>query len=165
MNKVFYIGLFLVVCQVFQAYGQDHDLVFSGNFEDIPFADFVSSVEQQTGGTFYYFDTWVSGVRISAEGTDISLTHVLNRALLPAGIHHYIDEFENIYLSNENPFIPSLPYPDESGTLNLVDAGNEGSGTISGAEQRYIEGHKSGLLETLVVGNTQSGGSQKEFII
>ena len=165
MNKVIYIGSFLFLCLVFQAYAQDHDLAISGNFEDLPFSDFVSAVEQQTGGTFYYFDAWVSGVRISAEGTDLSLTHVLERALLPAGIHHYIDEFGNIYLSNENPFIPSLPLPDESGKLNSADIEEEESGTISGAEQRYIEGHKSGLLETLVVGNAQSGGSQQEFII
>jgi len=165
LNKGLYIGLFLFVCQVFLAQGQDHDLVFSGNYEDIPFSDFVSTVEHQTGGTFYYFDAWVSGVRITATGSDLSLSSVLNRALLPSGIHHYIDEFGNIYLTNENPFIPSLPYPDESGAQYSVDAENEESGTISGAEQRYIEGHKSGLLETLVVGDAQSGGSQQEFII
>jgi hypothetical protein len=139
--------------------------MFSGNFRDIPFSEFVSAVEQQTGATFYYFETWVSGIRITAEGTDLSLHKALDRALLPAGIYNYIDEFGNIYLTNENPLIPSLSYPDESGSGISLDPGNDGSGGITRAEHRYIEGHKSGLLETLVVGNDQSGGSQKEVFI
>jgi len=165
LKKHLYIGLFLYLCQAFHAYAQDHDLLFSGNFKDIPFPEFVSAMEQQTGGTFYYFDIWVTGVRITAEGSDLSLHKTLNHALLPAGIYHYIDEFGNIYLSYENPLIPSLPYLDGSGIDTSVDPALSGSGTISGAEQRYIEGHKSGFLETLVVGSDQSSGSQKEFII
>lgn len=122
-------------------------------------------MEKQTSGTFYYFDTWVKGLRITAEGSDLSLHVVLKSVLLPAGIYHYIDEFGNIYLSYENPLIPSLPDLDGSGTDRIMDSGEGDSRNITRAEQRYLEGHKTGLLETLVVGSNQVGSSQKEFII
>ncbi|MEN8248977.1 MAG: TonB-dependent receptor [Bacteroidota bacterium] len=165
MKKVLYTGLILCMYQAFPGYAQEHDLIFSGSFRDIPFVEFVSAVEQQTGATFYYFDIWVSGVRISAEGSDLSLHNTLTRVLLPAGIHHYIDEFGYVYLSNESPLIPSLKYPDESSVRSSINPGNIESKTISGAEQRYIEGHKFISLDTLVVGNEQSGGNQKEVFI
>jgi hypothetical protein len=147
----------------FPGYGQDHDLLFSGSFRDIPFAEFVSAVEQQTGATFYFYDTWVSGVRVTAEGSDISLHNTLNLVLLPAGIHHYIDEFGYVYLSNENPFIPRLRYPDASSAKSSIDPGNLESTSISEAEQRYMEGHEFVTPDTLVVGDGRS--NQKEVFI
>ncbi len=165
MKKLIYTGLFLCVYQAFPGYAQDHDLIFSGNFQDIPFAEFASAVEQQTGATFYYYDAWVSGVRITAEGTDLSLHSTLSRALLPTGIYHYMDEFGYVYLSNESPIIPSLRYSDISLSRRSPDPENIGSRGISGAEQRYIAGHESLSLETLVVGNDQSSGSQEEVFI
>jgi len=159
------MSLFLCMYQAFPGYGQDHDLIFSGNYKDIPFVEFVSAVEQQTGATFYYFDAWVSGVRITAEGSDLSLHNTLIRALLPAGIHHYIDEFGYVFLSNESPLIPSLKYPDISTTRSSMDPGDIGIRTTSGAEQRYMAGHTSVSLDTLVVGNDKSGANQKEVFI
>jgi hypothetical protein len=160
-----YTGLYICLCYALPCGAQDNDLVFSGDYRDIPFPEFVSAIETQTGATFYYFDSWVKGIRITAEGTDLSLHEILTRTLLPTGIQHYIDEYGNVYLTVENPLIPSIPSPDRSVTEILPEAGNPDAGGISGAEQRYIEGHKSGLLETLTVGDDKSGVSQKEYII
>jgi hypothetical protein len=165
LKKHLYTGLFLCLCYALPCNAQDHDLVFSGDYRDIPFTEFVSAIEKQTGATFYYFDSWVKGIRITAEGTDLSMHEILNRTLLPAGIQHYIDEYGNVYLTDENPLIPTIPSPERSVTEILPEAGNPDAGGISGAEQRYIEGHKSGLLETLTVGDDKSGVSQKEYII
>jgi hypothetical protein len=165
LKKRFHTVLLLALVLVFQANAQDHDLLFSGNFQDIPFSEFVASVEAQTGGTFYYFDAWVNGIRISAEGANLSLNQVLQLSLLPAGIHHYIDAYGNIYLTHENPLIPSLAYQDAAEIREDLEAGDGTTETLSGAEQRYIEGHRSGMLETLVVGEGQSGSSQSEYII
>ncbi len=148
-----------------EGYGQDHDLLFSGNFDDVPFQEFTGSVEEQTGASFYFYDTWVKGIRVTASGKGLSLHQVLTRVLLPAGIYHYIDEFGHIYLNPEEPYLPSLSYLDRSGTRVLQDTlPDEGAG-ITTAEQRYIEGHQSGMLETLVVGNDQRETGQKEVFI
>lgn len=165
MRKWLYMCFFLCMCIAYQLVAQDRDMLISGNFRDISFFDFVKEVEEQTNATFYYDDEWVTGVRITTEGTDLSLQKILTNALLPVGIHHYLDEFGNVYLTYEFPLIPSLPDYGRSVFRSSTDSIDEGSGNITSAEQRYIEGHKLGLLETLVVGNDQSGIGQTEAII
>jgi hypothetical protein len=163
--KKLYISTILGLCFLYQGFGQVNDLLVSGNFQDIPFSEFVSAVEQQTGAHFYFFDRWVAGVKITASGSDLSLNRILSGALLPVGIYHYIDEFGNVFLTYENKLIPSLP--DQWGTAgrDSPDLKESGSEKMTGAEQRYIEGHSSGMLETLVVGNDQPGSGQKEVFV
>jgi len=160
MKKRFCIGLFLIICLVFKGYAQEYDLAVSGDFQDTPFAEFVAAVERQSDARFYYFDTWVIGVKISSSGTDLSLNKILSNALLPIGIHHYIDEFGNVYLSYDSRLIPLLPDQNEYDDSGSLDSEESEGGTITRAEQRYIEGHRSGLLETLIVGNEQSRTGQ-----
>ena len=147
------------------ANAQDHDIHFSGNFRDIPFSEAVAAVELQTGCTFYYLDEWVSGVRITAVGTDLSLRETLDHALRPVGIYYYLDGYGNVFLTGENPMVPFPEYSGESLTGIPVEQGEDGAGTITRAEQRYIEGHKTGLLETVVVGDAKSGTSQTGAVI
>jgi len=165
LNKRLHICHLLILCLAFKAYAQDHDLAVSGNFQDTPFSEFVSTVEQQTGGRFYYYDIWVAGVKISTSGTDLSLNKILSRTFLPIGIHHYIDVFGDIYLSYENKLIPLLPDLNDKGVPGPIDMVESEGGTMTGAEQRYLEGHKSGLLETLIVGDDQTGTSQAEAFV
>jgi len=165
MNNVLNICAFLLIGLSFQAFGQDHDLIISGSFYDTPFSEFVSEVELQTGGTFYYLEPWVTDVRITTAGTDLSMDSILNRVLLPTGIHHYIDEFGNIYLTRKNPVIPSLSFQDESRSDFSLDTAISGNGNITSADPRYVEGYSSGKLETIVVGNAQSRTNQSEVFI
>lgn len=165
MRKYLYTAFSLYMFLTYNGFSQDHDLIISGNFEDIPFPDFVSYVEEQTGGTFYYYETWLSGIRITARGTELSLNEVLNHALLKVGIHHYIDEYGNIYLTFDSPLIPSLSHENLSGSRETGLSGPDEEASINTTEKRYIEGHKTGMLETLLVGNDQRETSQKEVII
>ncbi len=165
MNSRLYTGICIFLVMGFRGIGQENDLLFSGNFDDVPFAEFVAAVEQQTGCTFYYLDSWVAEARITAQGNDLSLNRLLNRSLLPAGIYHYIDEFGNVYLTHENPIIPLLPLPGITEPQESWKAKPGEPGIPSGAERRYVEGRTSGNLETLTVGERPVGGDQKEVII
>ncbi len=164
MNMRIYTGLIILMVGT-PLLCQDRDLHFSGDFRDVPFSEFVSSVEQQTGCSFYYLDSWIRGIRVTASGNNLSLEQVLDRTLLPAGIYHYQDEFGNIYLTADHPLVPLLPQPEIAGTGISPDSVNRRGGTITGAEQRYIEGHATGNLETLVVGDDRSGGNQGEVVV
>jgi len=164
VQKRLYIALFLVISGSLKGYGQEHDILVSGDFHDIPFQEFVSRVEKQTGVTFYFFDSWVAGVKITASGRDLSLNRILTGALLPVGIYHYVDEFGNVYLTYENKLIPRLPEP--AGTVTLPpDSEETGQANLTGAEQRYIEGHSTGMLETITVGSDQPGAGDREAFI
>jgi hypothetical protein len=164
VQKKLYIAILLVLSCSSRGYGQEHDILVSGNFQDIPFQEFVSLVEQQTGATFYFFDRWVAGVKITASGSDLSLNKILSGVLLPVGIYHYVDEFGNVYLTYENKLIPNLP--ELAGTVPASpDSEENGQANLTGAEQRYIEGHSTGMLETIVVGSDQPGAGQQEAFI
>lgn len=165
MIKWVYIGFLLWLCRASVLSAQDQDLLVTGDYRDIPFSEFVSAVEEQTGATFYYYEAWVKGVRISASGRDLSLHRILTTALLPAGVYHHIDDYRNIYLAFDYPLIPLLP--DYAGSVipDPEGPGETGEEGITGAEQRYIEGHQTGNLETIVIGDEQSGRGQAGAVI
>ena len=165
MKKSIYISLNLFLVLALSGYGQEHDLLFNGSFEDVAFQDFAKAVEEQTGGSFYYYDSWVTGIRISAQGTGLSLHNALKSVLLPVGIYHYIDEYGHIYLRPDEAYIPSFSYSDATSTYVLQDSVRDHETDITAAEQRYIEGHQSGMLETLVVGEDSRETGQKEVFV
>lgn len=165
MKKWIYIGLSLCLFQVVQVYSQNNDIQVSGNFKEMFFSEFVSAVEKQSGATFYYYDKWVAGVKIDVSGENLSLNKILSNALLPIGVYHYLDEFGNVFLTYENSLIPLIPDYSKSSVENSGEAGVSGSGTLTGAEQRFIEGRKSVSMETLVVGSEQSGNSLTGAVI
>jgi hypothetical protein len=144
--------------------GQEGDLSFSGNFQDVPFQEFVGQVEAQTGVTFYYLDAWVRGIRITVSGENLSLQRTLQRTLQPAGLYHHIDDKRRIYLTREQPLVTRLP--DYSGEEQLRALNDEGEtdAPIS-AEQRYIDGRKAGNLETLRVGSREEGEGKNVAIL
>jgi len=155
------IGLFLA--SLLSA--QESDYRINGNFRDIPFSEFASSIQKQSGLRFFYKDRWVRGIRINASGRDLSLEHILNQALGPAGIYHYWDEFGNIYLTDGLSLKPELPDYSASGdTLEHKETYME-SRSPTRLEKRTLEGHRNGQLETLFVGDVRESGSTVEAVI
>ena len=106
--KLYYCLLVLILIP-FSLVGQDTDIVFKGNYQDIPFGDFVEDVEQKTGLSFYYQESWTRGVRVTASGEEISLRRTLDLTLLPAGLYYHIERTGEVYLSDRQAFIYELP--------------------------------------------------------
>ena len=165
MRKFLYLVQVVLSWATLQVAAQVHDLEFSGDFRDVPFQEFVSEVEHQTGATFYYLDKWVAGIKITVAGTGLSLQKILTNTFLPVDIRHYIDEYGHVYLTYEDPVIPLLPDFNGFGHENIPVTQDTASGRMTMAEQRYIEGRSSGLLETLVVGGNQFGGSSTNAVV
>jgi hypothetical protein len=165
LKRGIYIGICFCLTWVCEAYSQHANLRFSGRFNDVPFPEFVSMVEQQTGCTFYYYENWVGRIKVTLSGQDLSLQEVLDRLLLPAAIHWYMDEFGNIYLTPDQPVIPVIPASEYSRVRDSVEEKLDEQMAITRAEQRYLEGHESGLLETLVIGNEPAGDGHGEVFI
>jgi len=137
-------------------YGQDKDVEFTGDFQDVPFQEFVRNVEQQKGLTFYYLESWVRKLRVTASGKELSLRNTLDLTLLPAGIYYHMEETGEIYLSMQQPLFGELP--DYSGRRESLDlGGEEGMAGPTSTEQKYIDGRKAGMLETIHVGTRAEG--------
>ena len=164
MKRRFCLILVMLSCSVAVMRAQDIDFLYDGEFQDIPFPQFVEQIETKTGVTFYYLADWVRGIRVTASGTGISLKRTLDRVLLPAGLDYYMDQQGSIYLTNQAPLITRLPdYSGESGRVRQPDEPTETSPTST--EQKYIDGRKAGLLETLSVGTDDGGNGGSMAVI
>jgi hypothetical protein len=70
-------------------YGQLKDRI-SGRFEDAPLVDLLKLIEQQTAYKFFYIDSWVDTVLISASFDNVPFPEVLTNALSSTLISYYI---------------------------------------------------------------------------
>ena len=130
--------------------GQEADITFTGNFQDVEFLDFVEEVESQTGVSFYFMEKWVGGIRVTASGAEISLKRTLDKALLPAGLSYVMINKNQVYITDQVPFVTTLPsYKEGSVKMDAVEA-DEKTGLTS-TELKYIDGRKAGILETIMV--------------
>ena len=86
MSRITVISILIFLCWGAILKGQDSDIKFSGEFNDVPFVEFVEKVEAQTGTSFYFLEKWIKGIRVTASGADISLRQTLDKTLLPAGL-------------------------------------------------------------------------------
>lgn len=137
--------------------GQEADLYFSGQFNETPFAEFAKEIQDQTGASFYYMADWIGEIRVTAMGEMMSLKRTLDETLLPAGLSYIVIDEDQVYLSPQLPFDATLP--DYGGTPSVPDDFDipANQSTLTATEQQYIEGRKSRVLDTLVVGNAAEG--------
>lgn len=165
MKAPTHITILLSLVLSFSLAAQEKDQVISGNFKDVPFPEFADSIQKQSGLRFYYKDRWVRGIRVSASGDELSLDRILDKTLSPAGIRHYQDEFGNIYLTDGLSLKPELPdYSKGGNALEEADS-LPAVQTPTGAEKRYLEGHRSAQMETIVVGDPLKAGSAGRAVI
>jgi len=164
MKRGLYTAMIICVLSQGALYAQGGDILFYGDFQDVPFIEFVEKVEAQTGVTFYYLDSWIRGIRVTASGDGISLRRTLDRTLLPAGVYYYLEGQRAVYLTNLKPYVSRLP--DYSGSADAVARIDEGeTGGLTTTEQRYIDGRKVGMLETLQVGTRAEGEGKNVAVL
>ncbi len=164
MKKKFHVFLFLLALLPLTLKAQSDDIVFSGSYQDLPFEEFVKDVEQKTGVTFYFMESWTRGLRVTASGEEISLKKTMDKALRPAGIYFHLEGSGQIYLSYQKALVHQLPdYLESRGTNDLLTQG--GADGRASMEQRYIDGRKAGVLETLVLGSREAGEGRNVAVI
>ncbi|RLD90185.1 MAG: hypothetical protein DRJ13_18245, partial [Bacteroidetes bacterium] len=159
------ISILISLCWGVVLRGQGSDIHFDGEFYDVPFLEFVEEVEAQTGASFYFLEKWIKGIRVTASGKDISLRQTLDKTLLPAGLNYVLINSNQIYLSDQVPIIATLPGYTEKTAVVEESLDLDQSGSITTTEQKYIDGRKAGILETLYVGNTREGEGKSNAVI
>ena len=165
MNRHIIISILFIAFITHNLEAQDHDIVFRADFRDVPFTEFVSQLEAGQVLKFYYLESWVSGIRVTAGGENISLRTLLSDVLLPEGIYFYMDGPGNIYLSKGIRIIPHLPDLSGAGPGSTGTPGPDAEKEITRAEQRYIEGHKTAQPGVLEIGDRNVAGGNAQAII
>jgi hypothetical protein len=156
--------LIMLILIPFYLQGQADDVHFQGDYEDVPFGNFVEDLEQKAGLHFYYLEPWVSGIRVTASGDEISLRRTLDQTLLPAGVYYLLESSGEVYLSNSQPLTGSLPlYSGSGGSLSSSEEPD--SSGLTSTEQKYIDGRKAGMLETLSVGTREEGEGRNVAVL
>lgn len=139
--------------------------MFSANVRDLPFKEFIQIVEENTGASFYYLNSWFDGVNITVSGDSLSLNEVLRTSLLPAAYNFYISQRKEVFISRGRAIVTELPEYSSLGRSDNETASGESERELTTAEQRYVEGRKLRIRETIVVGEQISGASQKASIV
>jgi hypothetical protein len=165
MKRLATIAMILLWIQLPLLHAQDQDILFSGEFQDVPFLEFVEKIETQTGATFYFLGSWVRGIRVTAAGENISLKRTLDRVLLPAGLSYLMDKDHRIFLTDQGSLIPDLPDFSMEGVTAPEGGAVTQPGGLTNAERKYIDGRRAGLLETMHVGSRSGGTGGRGAVI
>lgn len=153
------ISCILILFLPWNGWGQERetDIILRGDFRNVPFTDFVKEAEEQTGARFYFLRKWVEGITVTASGEELSLRTLLDRTLVPAGLAYHMDSSGNVTLTGRTAIVTRLPRYSGTAEMPGPEAVISGEEELTRAEKRYIEGRRSGLLETLEVGSEQQG--------
>ncbi len=144
---------------------QENDLFFSARMNDLPFEEFIQRIEQGTEARFYYLESWLKDIRVSVSGDSLSLRDALTKTLLPAGYSFYISEGLEVYIVPGKGFVSTLPDYSAKERTDVLPGDAEAGRELTSAERRYIEGRKTGIRETLVVGTRSPGEGAAGYVI
>ena len=159
----------LLVPILFMAFPPDHsqekDILFRSEPREIPFIDFVGLVEGQSDARFFYRDEWVRDLKVRLPGGQTSLREVLEVTLEPAHLAFRIGEGDEVYLIPGQKIIGKLP--DYRVVVDSLGTGTKTQPVrgLTDTEQKYIEGRKAGIRETLIVGKAGGEGSGQGAVV
>ena len=160
MKRIIITCLSLYLCLSALAQQPDHKLV-SGNFNNIPFKDFVNEIETKTPLRFYYLQEWIKDVRITFSGTDVDLVQMLNEQLKKAGLLLFIED-NSIYIYQGMQITSELPAYRIS---EVENNDSEDSKNVTDSEKKYQAGKIISSVEVLEIGNKQKTSGAAKCII
>jgi len=140
------------------------DIYFSGNFQNVPFSEFVHEIEMQSDANFFYQDNWISGITVTASGDHISLSDILKKYLHDKDLYYFIDTNKNVFITPGPELISELPdYQLYESSISLDEQAE--STEITYAERKYIEGRTTGIAETIIIGKENGVGIHNKAVI
>jgi len=161
MYRITLVLLFFSFFFSHQALGDD--IIFSGEYQDIPFDQFIRDVERKNDVHFFFRQEWISGITITAKGDSLSLTGVLQSNLAETGLNFYIDNKRNVFLTPVD-LVTILPEDPGYQQLNGDNNAHGDNGNIN-ARQKYFLGQKAKIIETIIIGIDDKNISGDQAII
>ncbi len=161
-----YLIALMVALALQTVHAQDMDIPFeSGTPAEVSFRELVNLVEEQGNARFFYREEWIAGLNLRLPGGEASLGEILSRYLEPAGLAFRITEDRQVLIIPGQEVISELPdYSAGGDSYGSTPGGGQGGGPTN-TEQRYIEGRKAGIRETLTIGSGTAEGSTTGAVI
>ncbi len=104
-NRIFFI---LFLSHFFITVNAQEFKSISGNYNAVPFEQFISELERQTDYHFYYNPQWTDTLLISFQGNDVPIDKALNQALTSTSLFFTISD-KNIFLTVNRKIYAALP--------------------------------------------------------
>ena len=92
----------------FSAFSQTGKTI-SGDFRNMPFAQFVQAVESQSGYRFFYMDAEVDSILVNLAAKNQPLAPILENILKNTGLHYSIDGELNVFIIKRFSIQTRLP--------------------------------------------------------
>lgn len=160
MKKIIITCLSLCICFLVSA--QQPDLMhISGSYNNIPFQDFVKTIENKTTLRFYYIEDSIKDVRITFSGTNVELTQMLTEQLKKTRLKVFIED-SSIYIYPGTQIIAELPVYRISEVENKK---SEDSKNITDSEKKYQASKMISSIEVLEIGDKRKTAGTSKCII
>jgi hypothetical protein len=157
--------LFLVII-FFPLLAKNNKIYITGDYSDVPFIEFVKDVEQITGTKFYYMDEWVENIKISATGDSLLLNDILQTHFANSELHFFIDNNTKVFISKGEKLVTSLPdYKQSDIKENEEQTSHTSEDGLTETQRTFLEVRKNAKIQTKIIGDKQSGYSDKTVII
>ena len=105
------IGLLTGLCLFLSiiSWGQSAKPI-TGNFDKIPFKEFVRVIESAASYHFYYDTTRLDSLRVTILANEITLSELLDQLFQPTIFHFAIDSENNVFIAEKRfPLLTKLP--------------------------------------------------------
>ena len=160
MYRITFILLFFSFFLSHQALGDD--IIFSGEYQDIPFDRFISDIESKKDVHFFYRQEWISDITITAKGDSLSLASVLQSNLAETGLSFYIDNKRNVFLT---PGLLVTDLPEEIFfEQNNRDNNSHDNNRAEDIREKYFKGQKAKIIETIIIGDKENISANQAII-
>jgi hypothetical protein len=161
MKMIFFICLIFI--SFLKLSGQKSDITISGEFDKVPFVEFVEEIEKTTDAHFYFRNDWIKNVTISFSGTNVLLSKILTDNLKDAGLHFYKEEDYNFYISPGPLLVTELPVYKYHYINDIKQV--ESYDSITDTEKKYLESRMIASIEVITVGDKEKSIKGKTCIV
>lgn len=137
---------------------QKKDVLISGTYKDLNFSDFSSLLEKEYNVQFFFKEEWVDSLKINLVAQSLLLSQLMDQVLVATLLDYIIASPGTVFILPDKKFAHELPYfhfPEEERATSTPSQ-------TKGMEEKYLQGRKPDMIETIVVGSmdkAKQGGS------
>lgn len=132
---------------------QDVNPKIRGGWNNTPFEDFAEELKKETGIHSYFKKEWVEDLYITTGPDSLMLRTLLGRHIYQHGLTYSLVNSDKLYLLPSKKLYTELP---EFVVSEEEDWRKDGKDGLSESEEKYLQGRKADMTETILVGNRRA---------
>jgi len=161
INKAVLILIFgLFIGSGNQLFGQTENILVGSEFDQLPWNDFVSHLEETSSIRIFYDLDSIPDFVVQVSSDSSTLEDVFDQNLEPLSLSATFDKNGNIFITRSKPLQTSFP----PGFFDAMDSDIQDvllPESITDTNKKFLATHKEYVTKTLVVGTKKKGVGKK----